>query len=126
MKILQIKKSAEFRTISQKGKKFHTKTITLLSSPTPEIYLQDKLTQKNAKNFCRVGYTASKAVGNAVVRNKVKRQLREIFPKLAMVYSKNHFDYVVIARQEISKVDFEKISTDLEFCLSRIHRAKSS
>lgn len=120
-KILPIRKSAEFQKISKKGEKFHSKTILLLTNPTPSNYLQDSLQGKNAKDFCRVGFTVSKTVGNAVIRNRAKRRLREIFRKFAPLHARNHFDYVLIARREIADADFAKISADLKFCLTRIH-----
>lgn len=123
MKILQIRKSAEFTKIGKKGKKFHAKTLLLLTTPSPEIYLQDLEKNKRAKDFCRVGYTVAKTVSkSAVVRNRAKRRLREIFKKLAPTLAQNHFDYVVIARKEIAEENFEKISSDLKFCLRRIHQ----
>lgn len=125
LKILQITKSAEFQNISKKGQKFYSKTILLLSFPSPQNYFQNLVENKNAKDFCRVGYTVSKAVGNAVKRNRAKRRLRALFFKLAEPYAKNNYDYVLIARREIVGADFEKISNDLKFCLKRIHSVNS-
>ncbi len=122
-KILQIKKSSEFQTISKKGQKFYSKTILLLSSVSPQIYFQDLNKDKKAKDFCRIGYTVSKTVGNAVTRNRAKRRLRQAFYELSCL-AKNHYDYVIIARKEIAEADFAKISSDLKFCLKRIHQAK--
>jgi ribonuclease P protein component len=120
VKILRIKKSIEFQKIGKKGKKFHSKTLLLLSLPTPEFYLQDKLESKNAANFLRVGFTVSKTVGNAVVRNYAKRRLREACKALLLEYGKNHHDYVIIARREIKGATYETILSDLRFCLRRI------
>ncbi len=121
MKILQITKSAEFQNISKKGQKFYSKTLLLLSQNTPQNYFQNFVEGKKAKDFCRVGYTVSKTVGNAVVRNLAKRRLREVFRKLAPMHAKKYYDYVLIARREIAQESFEKISSDLKFCLKRIH-----
>lgn len=121
LKILQVRKSAEFQNISKKGQKFHSKTILLLAHPTSQIYFQNLTENKRLNDFCRIGYTVSKTVGNAVIRNRAKRRLREIFRALAPLHAKNHFDYVLIARREIAEADFDKISSDLKFCLKRIH-----
>lgn len=120
MKILQIKKSAEFQKISKENEKFHSKTVLLLSSPTPSFYFQDITKKKNAQDFCRVGYTVSKQVGNAVARNRAKRRLREAVRELFPIYAKLHRDYVLIARREIAEADYDKIVADLKFCLKRI------
>jgi ribonuclease P protein component len=122
LRILTIKKSAEFKKISTKNSKFHSKTVLLLTSPTPSFYFQDPLNnKKNAAEFCRIGYTVSKTVGNAVARNLAKRRLRELVRQLVPQYAKIKMDYVIIARREISEADFKKIHDDLKFCLKRIH-----
>lgn len=122
MHILTVKKSAEFQNISKKGQKFFSQTLLLLTHPAPQIYLRE-----DSKNFCRVGYTVAKTVSKlAVERNRAKRRLREAVRALASQHAKNNFDYVVIARKEILAADFTKISTDLKFCLTRIHRQKTS
>ncbi len=126
MKILQIKKSSEFQKIGKKGEKFYSKTLILLSLPTPSIYFQDLKKDKKAKDFCRIGYTVSKTVGDAVTRNRAKRRLREAVRALFLGNCKNHQDYVIIARKEIATSDFKAISKDLKFCITRIHKAKIS
>ncbi len=125
MKILQIKKSAEFKQISKKNDKFYSKTVLLLASPTSQFYFQDLSKNKKADDFCRVGYTVSKLIGNAVTRNLAKRRLREVVRKIFPMQAKTHYDYVLIARKEIAEADFEKIFTDLKFCLKNIHKIKN-
>jgi ribonuclease P protein component len=124
LKILQIKKSAEFQKIGQTDSKFFAKTLILLTKPTPEKYSYSPERAQNAENFCRVGYTVSKKVGNAVVRNFAKRRLREAFRSLATIHAKNNYDYVLIARSEIALADFAKIISDVKFCLTRIHNVR--
>lgn len=122
MRILTITKSAEFQKIGKKNTKFYSKTVLLLSSPTPSFYHQDLTQNKNAKDFCRVGYTVSKVVGNAVNRNLAKRRLREIVRDLMPKYAKLSTDYVLIARKEIAAAEFKQIENDLKFCLKKIHQ----
>lgn len=121
LRILTIKKSSEFKKISKTNKKFHAKTILLLSFPTSSCYFYNQEQGKNAEKFCRVGYTVSKTVGNAVVRNLAKRRLREAVLKLFPQYAKLHNDYVIIAKREIAQADFKIILSDLKFCLKRIN-----
>ena len=125
LKILHITKSSEFRKIGKKSEKFYSHTILLLSAPSSQNYFQNLQKDKLAKDFCRVGFTVSKTVSKlAVERNRAKRRLREAFRELAPLLAKNHHDYVVIARRDILKADFQKICQDLKFCLSKIHNFK--
>jgi ribonuclease P protein component len=121
LKIFRIKKSTEFHKIGQNGQKFYSKTVLLISHSSPQSCFQNLSQNKRVENFCRVGFTVSKAIGNSVTRNRSKRRLREAFRSLAGL-AKNHQDYVLIARKEIIKSDFAKITGDLKFCLKRIHQ----
>jgi len=49
----------------------------------------------------RVGFITGKAIGNAVKRNRVKRQLRSIFSEFLPLFM-NNYDLVVIAREPIA------------------------
>lgn len=126
LKILTIKKSREFQKINKGAQKFYSKTAIVLTAPTPQNYFQDLSKNKCAKEFCRIGYTVAKTVSkSAVVRNRAKRRLREIFRRLSQLHAKSSFDYVIIARKEIVTEDFRKIFNDLKFCLTRIHKLPS-
>lgn len=66
---------------------------------------------ENTHSMARLGITASKKVGCAVVRNRVKRYLREIFRHnhtlLAAV------DINVIARKESAQMDYFEVQREL-------------
>ena len=121
LKIISVKKTSEFKFINSGGSKFFAKVLLLHSFPTPSHYLYNSSQNKNAVGFCRVGYTVSRKVGNAVIRNRTKRRLRELFRILAPLYIKPNYDYVITARKEISGASFAEIASDLKFCLKRIH-----
>ena len=57
----------------------------------------------NLKNF-KIGYSVSKKIGKAVVRNKVKRRLKEIVNKFSVNIKK---DYYIIVVPKPSIVNFE-------------------
>ena len=64
------------------------------------VYVSQLIVMKlmpNGFNFSRYGFSVSKAVGKAVVRNRVKRRLREIC-RLQVVSP--GWDIVLIARRE--------------------------
>ncbi len=112
MKVPTIKKSREFQLISKTGQKFFSKTVLLIrkSSPLQTI---------------RVGYTVSKKVGNAVVRNQAKRRLREAVAAVAKQYPDSGFDCNLIAFKEISSASYQQILNDLEFLFKKFPKTKN-
>lgn len=70
----------------------------------------------------RLGLTVSRKVGNAVVRNRVKRQLREIFRK---THLPEGLDLVVIGRAKVVDQDYSAIErVFLEGVDRLIHRIR--
>ncbi len=67
----------------------------------------------------RVGYTASRKVGNAVARNRAKRRLRAAVA-LVMGEARAATDYVVIARKGTLVRPFDRLTADLEQALRRV------
>lgn len=71
----------------------------------------------------RVGFTATKKLGNAVIRNRIKRRLREIARlKLGSLAEAGH-DYVLIGRGLSCERPFADLEKDLNSALKRLHRA---
>jgi len=116
---LKIKKRQDFIRIGKENLRFHSKTALILASKTPEQYLKNPRTDKII-DVCRIGYTVSKTVGNAVIRNKVKRKYRAAFKELFTKYALNHYDYVLIAKKDAATEEYKKLYDDLKFCLKGI------
>ena len=70
----------------------------------------------------RVGFTATKKIGNAVVRNRVKRRLREIARLKLENVARPGYDYVLIGRGTTSARSFSELENDLNSALKRLHR----
>jgi ribonuclease P protein component len=68
----------------------------------------------------RIGFTASKKVGNAVARNRAKRRLRAAARALVADHGMAGHDYVMIARQETGAVRYGQLLAELEKALRRL------
>lgn len=70
----------------------------------------------------RLGLTASKKVGGAVVRSRAKRRLRAIGDAVLSELGRPGWDYVLIARAErtVSR-DFATMRTELQTAVTRAH-----
>lgn len=67
-----------------------------------------------------LGFTASRKVGNAVLRNRARRRLKalaaDVFPK----YARPGHDYVLVARKDTPARPFAELRRDLEQALRRL------
>ncbi len=70
----------------------------------------------------RVGFTATKKLGNAVIRNRIKRRLREAARLALPGQARQGFDYVLIGRPGTAERSFAEIRNDLNSALKRLHR----
>ena len=70
----------------------------------------------------RVGFTATKKLGNAVLRNRVKRRLREIARLNLGPAAQAGHDYVLIGRSGTPGRSFAELAHDLDSALKRLHR----
>jgi ribonuclease P protein component len=74
----------------------------------------------------RIGFTCSKKVGNAVARNRAKRQLREIARLVLPQHGTPGTDYVLIGRREETAArDFQTLLADLRTALSKEQMQKA-
>jgi ribonuclease P protein component len=75
-----------------------------------------------AATALRVGFTASRRVGNAVMRNRAKRRLRAAATAVLPRAGRAGTDYVLIARQETGGRPYAELVGDLESALHQIAR----
>ncbi len=68
----------------------------------------------------RIGYTVTKKIGSAVIRNRIRRRLREIARRALPVSGEAGFDYVVIARPAAATRSFPLLLDDMERALLRL------
>lgn len=63
-------------------------------------------------NDLRVGFTATKRVGNAVIRNRAKRRLRAVARAVLPTHGMAGYDYVFIARDSTANRPYERLLDD--------------
>ena len=69
----------------------------------------------------RVGFTASRKIGNAVKRNRARRRLRATVIKVMPLHAAPGYDYVVIARAGTAETPFDTLVCDLESALKKLN-----
>ena len=74
---------------------------------------------KNDLNVCRIGISVNRKVGNAVTRNRVKRQTRAMCDSLVQ-YTSHTFDVVIIIKPEFLNNSFDDNKKALNNLLSQI------
>lgn len=67
---------------------------------------------RNRKSEFRVGFCVSKKIGGAVVRNRIRRRLKEAIIATPQL-QQNGWDLIVIARSQTEKVDFALLAQGL-------------
>ena len=65
----------------------------------------------------RVGYTVTKKLGNAVIRNRIKRRLRALVNRTFVSHVVSPGDFILIARAGAQTRKFSAMQTDLEKAL---------
>jgi ribonuclease P protein component len=90
-----------------------TPGITLEVCPTPAASTKD--------GTLRVGFTASKKIGGAVVRNRAKRRLRAVAAAVLPLSGVAGTDYVLVARRDTVSRPFDSLLSDLAQALRAAH-----
>ena len=98
-KRFRVKKEKDFNAIFKEGKSFANRKFV--------IYRLE-----NDEQHFRVGLSVSKKLGNAVMRNQIKRRIRHI-----LIEHKNQLvenvDFVVIARKGVEILDYAEMGKNL-------------
>lgn len=73
----------------------------------------------------RIGFTVTKKIGGAVVRNRLKRRLRALARDILPTHGIAGADHVLIGRDDGLALDFATLRNDLLFALKRVRDGKA-
>ena len=110
VKIFTFKKRKDFLRVAQN---FYIATHNMVLQAAPSLSDTDDIW---------VGYTATKKIGNAVIRNKSKRRLRAVCREVLKAYAQKHVDYVFIARNSTASCNFQELRRDALYALKKINK----
>lgn len=107
--------SRQFRSVYNEGQKFHAPFFTAF------IRKNDSVEQ-------RIGLTVTRKIGNAVVRNRCKRRLREVvrryFGATSMAGSRIvGYDLVINVKDGLVEAEFKQIEEAFARTMTKIHEA---
>ena len=96
--IVRIVRSSDYRALYKTGRKIHSERLVLFC-------------RANSIGHPRLGVTVSRKIGGAVVRNRIKRLLREIFRR-SFNQIPNQFDIVVNAKSGCVGASYEALRAE--------------
>ena len=103
IKLLSLSKNQDFKSLLT-GKKLSNKYIN--------IFFKNLSNKSN--NYLNISFVTQKKLGNAVIRNKIKRRLKNIMCDANKEISINgNYSYLVIAKETILKDEYKNIKKTL-------------
>lgn len=99
----RLRKAADFQAVQRQGRSWANRLIVLRA-------------RLNGLETSRVGFSISRRVGKAVVRNRVKRRLRELARQIPM---QGRWDMVFIARAPAAQADFQELRQAVQDLVGR-------
>ncbi|NLH00346.1 MAG: ribonuclease P protein component [Clostridiales bacterium] len=103
---VSLKKNHEFRRLYEKGR----------SATTPLLVVYFRRTNRE---YNQVGITVGTKIGNAVCRNRIRRQIREIY-RLNESKLQKGLDIVIVARMRSRYVSYAELEKAYLFACSRL------
>ena len=103
----RLKRRAEFLRVASKGRK----------APMPGVVLQALKRDDDAP--ARIGFTVTKKVGNAVIRNRTRRRLKEAARLLLGQRGLSGVDLVLIGRDGTRKRNFLTLQDDIARAMTK-------
>ena len=113
IKFKSLNQSSAFLKILKK-KKLHTKYFT--------IFFDKNISKLSNKKYLNISFVMKKKIGNAVIRNKIKRKLKYAVQKIAIQKDKVdlNYTYVVFGKNDVYKDKFALIFKEINNAFKKI------
>jgi ribonuclease P protein component len=109
----RLKTRSEFLHV-RGGARVTVPSLLLQARPRPAGETKDA-------DLARFGFTATKGLGGAVIRNRARRRLKAAVRVAAPSHAMAGYDYVLIAREGTVQRRFAELIKDLERALAKVH-----
>jgi len=125
----RLKRRSEFLRVAGARRKAVTPGLILQAMQrSPAASLETAATEATrsarggdpSQQTARIGFTASRKVGNAVLRNRARRRLRAVAAEILPLHAAPGHDYVLIARGETVVRPYPLLVEDLKKALRRV------
>jgi ribonuclease P protein component len=116
----RLKRRADFLRVAAARRKWAAPGLILQAAPQPE----SQSTEAEIRPEIRVGFTASRKVGNAVKRNRARRRLKALVREMIATGANPGLDLVLIARTATVDRPFDDLRRDLQQSLQRTKAAR--
>lgn len=74
--------------------------------------------RKNKLNKLRLGITVTKKMGKAVVRNRIRRRIREVFAEYSSQIPPS-YDIIIVSRSKAAHCDYAYLKSALRYLLAK-------
>ena len=116
----RLKRRREFLHVARAGRKWAAPGLVLQVLNRHAVTNANAGDQVDVDNI-RVGFTVTRKVGGAVVRNRARRRLRAAVETVMPTHAAPGRDYVVIGRARTNARPFSDLVGDLETALRKLN-----
>ncbi|HZK33387.1 MAG TPA: ribonuclease P protein component [Tissierellaceae bacterium] len=96
-KMHRLRSNMEFKKVYKYGKNYWNRNLILY-------------VKKNDLGYTRVGYSITTKIGNSVVRNRIRRQMKEIY-RLNFNLIKNNYDLIFIPKKNVVGISYDELES---------------
>ena len=112
--ITRLKRRSDFLRVARRGQKWAAPGFVLQSC-------RRKDAESRSRDGIRIGFTVTKKVGNAVIRNRTRRRLKAAAVDVMAAHGQDLTDYVLIGRAGTLKRPYALLVSDLKTAMQKLN-----